>query len=454
MNKLSTSAKLILFNSAILALGFAVLLATMIWLADRFGADHVIENLDAEVHILESDFVVDGHEGIVSLIGLRVQAERADPHQMYRLEGPGGETLAGNLAVWPQIAAAAGVDFRMPNPIRADSTEVLARWIRLSDGSRLLVGFDQHEVQQMRDALSRAALWSSGVILLVSLAAGLLLTRAALRPVEAIRESALRIMGGDLRHRIPIRGSGDEFDRLGSALNAMLDRIGQLIASVKGATDNIAHDLRSPLTRHRARLEAALRERPSVDELPAWIERNLADIDQVLATFQSLLRIATVESGLLKAQFAPCDIGELVRDAVDFVEPLAEEKSQHLLIEIEPGLSLQGHRDLLFQALVNLLDNAIKYGPQAGEVRVLARRFRGDVVIEILDRGPGIPEAERERVFERLYRLDHSRNTAGLGLGLSLVQVIAQLHNGHVRLTDNAPGTRVLLQLGEGAAAS
>ncbi|MGQ0619315.1 MAG: ATP-binding protein [Panacagrimonas sp.] len=443
-----------LFNSLVLALGFALLLAMMIWLAERFMLRHVVESLDAEVHILESDFEVDGLDGMISLIGLRVEAEARDPHRLYRFEAADGRTLAANLPAWPPIGAPAGTNFRLRNPLRADAAEVVARWVRLPDGSRLLVGFDEHEVEQVRKDLRRAALWSLGAMLLISLALSTLLMRAALRPVNAIRASAQRIMRGDLRHRIPILGAGDKFDRLAQALNAMLDRIERLIASVKGATDNIAHDLRSPLTRHRARLESALQQPIPAAELPAWIEYSLADVDQVLATFQSLLRISNVESGLLKAEFTHCEVEALTRDAVDFVEPLAEDRSQRIDIQVEPGLALVGHRNLLFQALVNLLDNAIKYGPEAGEVRVLARRLDDQVVIEISDRGPGIPEAERERVFERLYRLDRSRNTPGLGLGLSLVQAIAQVHDGRVTLSDNGPGTCATLQLAVGTPVS
>ena len=419
----------------------------MIWLSERFMLRHVAEGLDAEVHILESDFEVDGREGVISLIRLRVQSEAGDPHRLYRLQAADGSTLAANLSSWPAVDAAAGETVRIPHPLRRDGSEMLARWAQLSDGSRLLVGFDEHEVHQVRSDLRRAGLWSLGAMLLVSLAAGLLLTRAALKPIEAIRVSALRIMGGDLRHRIPIRGTGDEFDRLGLTLNAMLDRIEHLIASVKGATDNIAHDLRSPLTRHRARLEAALRAAPDDDHLPALIEHSLVDIDQVLATFQSLLRIASVESGLLRNEFRRCDIAALIRDAVDFVEPLAEQTAQRIYLELVDGLHLQGHRNLLFQALINLLDNAIKYGPEQGEIRVRVRQHGASISIEIVDQGPGIPLPERERVFERLYRLDRARSTPGLGLGLSLVRAIAQVHGGSVGVLDSAAGTRVEMRL-------
>ena len=254
-------------------------------------------------------------------------------------------------------------------------------------------------------------------------------------------------MDGDLRHRVPARPNGDAFDRLGETLNAMLDRINALIASVRGATDNIAHDLRSPLTRYRSRLEAALAKPPPTEELPAWIEDNLADLDQVLATFQSLLRIATVESGLLRQEFEACEVEQLARDAADYIEPLAEEKQQTLRLDLRPGTPLRGHRHLLFQMLVNLLDNAVKYSPAGGVITLSARPEAGAWLLEVSDSGPGIPASEHERVFERLVRLDASRHEPGLGLGLSLVRAVVLLHQGRIEVLDHQPGTTMRVWL-------
>ncbi|MBC7208642.1 MAG: HAMP domain-containing histidine kinase, partial [Methyloversatilis sp.] len=328
-------------------------------------------------------------------------------------------------------------------------TEIVARWTRLPDGSRLLVGFDEYEVEQVRSDIRRAALVSFGLMLLASLGGGYLITRAALRPVETIRRAAQQIMDGDLQHRVPLRsGDGaDEFDRLAQTLNGMLDRIARLIATVRGATDNIAHDLRSPLTRHRARIEAALSHPPTADELPDWLERNLADVDQVLSTFQSLLRIARVDAGLLRGEFTELDLGRLVRDAAELMEPLAEERGLRLLVSAPEGAACTGHRDLLFQTVLNLIDNAIKYSPYGGTVELSLTRDGDDWRLYVRDEGPGIPAAERERVFERLYRLESARDTPGLGLGLSLVQSVVALHRGTIALDDARPGLAVTLRL-------
>lgn len=439
--RLSTSARLTLANSALLSLSFGLLLLFITWLADRFMIGHVEESVDAELHILEAEERIDGRRGVEALIAQRIQNVTPNHDRLYRLESKQGVLLAGNFDNWPANAAEAERIFRLPSRRYPGRTEVVAEWTRLSDGSRLLVGFDEVEVDQVRDDIRRAALWSLGAMLLVSLSTGLLLTRAALRPVEAIRGAAQKIMDGDLRHRVPARPNGDEFDRLGETLNAMLDRINALIASVRGATDNIAHDLRSPLTRYRSRLEAALANPPPATELPTWIEHNLADLDQVLATFQSLLRIATVESGLLRQEFEACEVGQLAQDAADYIEPLAEEKQQTLRLDLRPGTPLRGHRHLLFQMLVNLLDNAVKYSPAGGVITLSARPEAGAWLLEVSDSGPGIPASEHERVFERLVRLDASRHEPGLGLGLSLVRAVVVLHQGRIEVLDRQPGT-------------
>lgn len=447
IRRLSTSQKLALANAAVLAASFGLLLLLVTWLAERFILGHLGESLDAEIHILESDFVIDGLPGVRALIEQRMHVHSTNQDRSYLLEDAQGHRLAGNLDHWPASDTPYGAQFRAPSQHNGRRTNVLFQWLWLPDHSRLLVGYDEMEVQQVRTDLRRAALWSLGVTLLVSLVAGRLITRTVLRPVEAIRQSALRIMHGDLSHRIALRRTDDEFDRLGETLNAMLDRIEKLIASVKGATDDIAHDLRSPLTRHRSRLEAFLHNLPNGSAQRDPIEQSLSDLDQVLATFQSLLRIASVESGVLRAEFGACDLGVLLHDAVEFVEPLAEEKGQRIRLSADQALRLNGHRDLLFQALVNLLDNAIKYGPEGGQVTVVAKARATGVLIAVADQGPGIPEAERERVFERLYRLDRARNTPGLGLGLALVKVIVEVHRGEITVMDNHPGARLEVRL-------
>ncbi|MBT9519004.1 MAG: HAMP domain-containing histidine kinase [Methyloversatilis discipulorum] len=447
--RLSTSARLTLANSALLAAGFGLLLMLVTWLAGQYMLGHVEESVEAELDILTAEFRVDGVRGISGLIRQRLDVRSANHDRVYRLEDAAGNLLIGNLNRWPDSAGRESLPLRLPSLLHRGQTEIVARWVRLPDGSRLLVGFDEYEVEQVRSDIRRAALVSFGLMLLASLGGGYLITRAALRPVETIRRAAQQIMDGDLQHRVPLRsGDGaDEFDRLAQTLNGMLDRIARLIATVRGATDNIAHDLRSPLTRHRARIEAALSHPPTADELPDWLERNLADVDQVLSTFQSLLRIARVDSGLLRGEFSELDVGRLVRDAIELMEPLAEERGLRLVVSAPEGAACTGHRDLLFQTVLNLIDNAIKYSPHGGTVELSLTRDGDDWRLCVRDEGPGIPAAERERVFERLYRLESARDTPGLGLGLSLVQSVVALHRGTIALDDAAPGLAVTLRL-------
>lgn len=448
--RLSTSARLALANAAVLASGFGVLLFLVTLLADRFMASHVRESVEAELRILESEFNSEGPLAVQMLIQERLRIVSADHDRLYRLETADGQLVAGNVAFWPQDNPPPNRPFKLASRKFKGQTEVDLQWVPLAQGYRLLVGFDEIEIAQVRHDINRAALWGLLAMMLASLTAGYGITRAALRPVEAIRSAAQQIVDGDLRHRIPVRAGGDEFDRLGETLNAMLDRINALIASVRGATDSIAHDLRTPLARHRAQLEAALSHPPSAAELPGWIERNIADLDVVLSTFQSLLRIANVQSGLLRREFQSCELPQLIQDAVDYIEPLAEDKQQRIEFRPLPGPPLNGHRDLLFQLLVNLLDNAVKYAPADSAIVIEAAGDAAGWELSVADSGPGIPEAERERVFDRLYRVDASRRLPGLGLGLSLVKAVIDLHRGSVSILDNAPGTRIVIRFPPG----
>jgi signal transduction histidine kinase len=251
-------------------------------------------------------------------------------------------------------------------------------------------------------------------------------------------------MTGDLTHRIATSGSNDEFDRLSDALNAMLEEIRRLMSSMRTVTDNIAHDLRSPLTRMKGRLEMVLREVPDADAQRLAIERTIGDTDQLLATFTALLSIADAESGSARATMAPLDLGILATDIVELYGPAAEEHAIAMRYDDGQGLVV-GSRQLLFQALANLVDNAIKNTPDGGTIALAVERRAGEVRLVVTDTGPGIPEIDRERVLEPFVRLDGSRSTPGSGLGLALVAAIARLHGAKVELGDNRPGLAVSL---------
>ena len=445
MRPLSISQRLALLNGLLLGAFFCLAFLLLIWLSTRFMVRHVSESVDAEIHVLVAEFEIDGLRGVIGLVNHRLALNTRDHARHYRLENSEGLLLAGNQEYWPSGDAAENTQFRVWNP--ASSTHIVYEWTALPDGSRLLIGFDEIEVRQVRDGLREASLWTFLAVLLLSVPAGFAVTRLVLRPVATIRRSALKIMQGDLQHRIGLRGTGDDFDRLASDLNRMLDRIEALITTVKGATDNIAHDLRSPLTRHRSRIEALLETLPHDSPLHAELGASLLDLDQILATFRSLLRIASIESGLLKREFRDCDLGDLAQDVVEYLEPLAEDRNLGIALRRQGDLRMRCHRDLLFQVLLNLLDNAIKYSPDHTTIELKIQSTERGVQIDVVDQGPGIPLPLRQRVFERLFRGDQARRTPGLGLGLSLVKAIVDLHGGSIDIPEQESGTHFRLVL-------
>jgi signal transduction histidine kinase len=276
------------------------------------------------------------------------------------------------------------------------------------------------------------------------------MSRNLLRRVEQVNRTSERVMAGNLSDRVPLRGTSDEFDQLAVNLNRMLDQIERLMTAMREVTDDVAHDLRTPLSRLRTRLERAL-VAPSEVGASAGSAQNEAiraaieEADRLLATFNALLRIAELESGARHDQTEPLDLSEVARSAAELYEPVAEEKGFTLTVLAEPGVTIRGDRHLLSQALANLLDNAIKYAG-GGELELRVFPEDGQAVLEVTDQGPGIAEADRQSVLDRFVRLEPSRTTPGNGLGLSLVRAIVQRHDGSVTLDDNSPGLRVRMK--------
>lgn len=447
--KLAT--RLTLLNVLVFGLCTIGVIVVVVTLADRFMRANLAENLAAEVDVMRKDYAIDGLSGVRGLIDLREHFDSEHQARTYRLETADGRLLAGHWPAWPAGLETDGGLLRLKNSEREDgsgTTEWLMRATRLPDGNRLLVGFDNYEQLQIRDNLRQAALGGLLVALLLAVTGGVLVNRAALAQIGIITRSAKRIIQGDLSHRIPAENSGDEFDALSRTLNQMLDRINDLIAAIRNATDAIAHDLRSPLTRHRAALEQALRAPPAAEELPAWLHDNLAQLDQVLGSFGALLQLATVESGVLRGQFSTVALSAVLNDAVSLYEAPASERNVRLNLELgADDAKVQGDRNLLFQSAANLLDNALKFSPSGSNIRVLLKRSGAEWMLEVSDEGPGIPQADHERVFDRLFRGDEARNTPGFGLGLSLVRAVARLHGGECRVLPAAQGARLRMTL-------
>jgi signal transduction histidine kinase len=284
------------------------------------------------------------------------------------------------------------------------------------------------------------------VIGLLGCAGGWFITRRVLKRVDDMTETTRTIMEGDLGGRLKVAGTGDELDRLAQNLNAMLDRIGELMTGLREVSDNIAHDLKTPLTRLRNKADEALREAETPQALRAALEATIEESDNLIRIFNALLMIARLEAGSARAELSDFDAAEAVRDVAELYEALAEEAGLPLAVSIEESLPVHGSRELLGQAVANLLDNALKYGG-SGPVTVAAARRDGAVAIAVADRGPGIAEADRGRALERFVRLETARSRPGFGLGLSLAAAVARLHGGTLRLEDNEPGLRAVLEV-------
>jgi signal transduction histidine kinase len=325
-----------------------------------------------------------------------------------------------------------------------------ARAFQLRGGFQLLVGRDLHELEKTRRLIARTLVWGLAFTLVLALGGGSMMTRSMLRRIESINQTSRDIMSGDLSQRIPTNRSGDDFDELAGNLNAMLDRIESLMEEVRRISDNIAHDLKTPLSRLKNSLELLNADHArDADNKRALVEQALAEADGLLSTFNALLRIARIESGERRAAFAGVELEPLLRDVVEFYEPLAEEKQQNLVLKPASSAIVSGDRDLLFQAFANLVDNAIKYTPQRGDIEVGIQAQQDRVRVSVADSGPGIPEQDRDKVFRRFYRLEQSRRLPGNGLGLSLVAAVARLHDSELQVEDNAPGLRVVAEFSQ-----
>ncbi len=302
----------------------------------------------------------------------------------------------------------------------------------------------------LRQILAQPARWAVVLIVVMGVAGGVFIARRVLKRIDAITATNERIVAGDLSGRLAVTGSGDEFDRLANSLNAMLERIEALMGGMKQVSDNIAHDLKTPLTRLRNRAEEALRGSKSESEYRAALESTIEESDGLIRTFNALLMIARAEAGEAREGMTNFDASDIARSVAELYEPLAEEKGMHLSVEATEPLQIRGNRELISQALANLIDNAIKYGAEAGkkgDIRIATGRDGGRVLISVADRGAGIPEADRARAVERFVRLEASRSKPGAGLGLSLVAAVAHLHGGELLLGDNQPGLRATLAL-------
>ena len=357
--------------------------------------------------------------------------------------------MAGNLAAWPLVGRIrAGLGTQI-NLVRDGTLHVTrALFVVLPGEFRLLVGRDAQDRVEIRALIVSGLGWSSLGAIALAILGGLLVRRAVLRRVETINRTASAIVLGDLSRRVPTRGSSDEFDRLAQTINTLLEQIEQLIEGVRNASNVVAHDLRTPLTELRTRLETLLRARPAPEATFEEIHYAVGDIDRVVEIFNALLRLAEIDSGVRRAGFRYVALAPVVGELRDLYEPVAEDKEVVLTVDAAADMAVHGDPNLLAQAIGNLVDNAIKFVPHAGHVSLrVAPSAPDQVTIAVSDDGPGIAEADKARVTERFYRGHRGKQTEGIGLGLSVVDAVARLHGGTFTMTENGPGLVATLTL-------
>lgn len=452
----TTAFKLTLVYLTVFALFAVFLLGYFALNTKRLFTEQVTEVVNAEVTGLIDQFNAGGIRRLTLIVEAR---SRRPGSSLYLVTTPGGDGLAGNVGSLPtgvldKQGWAETVYRRIEEGETSDLHRALARVYHLPGGFKILVGRDLEERDRLFQVVLDAGKWSAAVVIVLGLVGGFFVARRVLRRVDAMTETTRTIMGGNLSGRLPVAGSGDELDRLAHNLNEMLDRIEALMQGLKEVSDNIAHDLKTPLTRLRNRAEEALRTSHSDKDYRAALEGTIEESDSLIKTFNALLMIARAESGQARDNMVDFDAAEAAHDVGELYEPLAEEQGLSLEVDAPDAVLLRGNRELISQALANLVDNAIKYaGPAAkangapSSVTVRARADGDRVFLSVGDRGSGIPDSDRGRVVERFVRLEKSRTIPGSGLGLSLASAVARLHGGELRLEDNAPGLCAVLVL-------
>ena len=441
----SASFRLPLLYAVLFILSAGVLFTTVYWTATAAMQNDMTAVLRSEALQLAEVHRRSGLAGLADQITRRINFRTKGPI-FYLLQAPNSRVVVGNLPGMPPVNGVIDFEPRQDSPeAEAERPKLMGFGLTLPDGSFLLVAQDSTRLTDMQHAIVRAFAWASGLALLLAIAGGALLGTNFLRRIDTITRTSRAIMEGDLSARIPVRGTHDEIDQLIVSLNAMLARIQQLMDGLRQVSSDIAHDLRTPLGRLRQQLEDARERATTTADYQAATEAAIEEADELLATFSALLRIAQVEAGAQRSAFAAFDLSGLVKSLGETYEPVAEDAGHSLDVAVQDGISFTGDRQLLAQLLTNLLENALRHTPEGTRVLLGLARTDSGVEIVVADNGPGIPDAERDKVFDRFYRLDRSRSTAGSGLGLAMVKAIAGLHGLSIRLEDAKPGLRVIL---------
>ncbi|HWV22517.1 MAG TPA: HAMP domain-containing sensor histidine kinase [Devosia sp.] len=442
---------------------FAILLMGFIgWQSSVTIQRQQTDDIDREVRLFQR---IEATQGIRALAFALNRLSSQPGPGVYYLGDASGQYLLGNMGdVPPDVLIDPGIysfDYDRPDPLGDGAMDLpdrpkrsgvaVVRSVELNNGMRLVVGRDVVERRGYSAIILQSFLVGVVGIILFSVVAGGVTARRVLRRIDTIRDTSTKIMLGNLSERVPITRRNDEFDGLARNLNAMLDRIEQLLQGLKEVTDNVAHDLKTPLTRLRNQAEGALRDTASPQTKEKALETVIAESDKLIQTFNALLMIARVEAGAPSGALSEIDVSSIVADMAELYTPVAEDEGIEVTTDVAEGVTLRANRELIGQAMVNLLENAMKYAKpedgRPGKIAVTLRREGSSVVIAVADNGPGIAEADRQRVLERFVRLEKSRSEPGSGLGLALVNAVARLHGGSFRIEDNGPGVRAVLDM-------
>jgi signal transduction histidine kinase len=457
LDRVAKAASTTAFGLSALAVAFflfaaAIVVGFLFWQTNKLFTDQVLATLAAESRILSSEMKVGGEAKLVQTVEA---LSRPQGPGLYYLADASGSKIAGNLnRIPPELdgESRGGVFSYQPTEDERSTHLAVAIPVELGPNVRLIIGRDVEDQRAFANSIRFAFLLGFGVLSVIGLLGGLAVSRLIVNRMDQITAASRQIMAGDLSRRIPTTGRGGELDGLADSLNEMLDRIESLMNGLREVSDNIAHDLKTPLNRLRNSAEAALRDPRGEDAYREGLERTIEKADDLIKTFNALLLIARLEAGPLEESTETFDLGRFVADVSELYTPAAEEAGFTLSIEVEQNVFIRGNRQLIGQAIANLIDNAIKYsrgGEPGSAITVRTFRIGGRPSISVGDHGPGILAADRERVLKRFVRLEESRTKPGTGLGLSLVAAVARLHHGEIRLESNEPGLRVVLLLSQ-----
>lgn len=449
------SRALVLFKStavrlsALYILLFAICAATLVFyvtaMSERLLTGQIRDAVKQEVEQVQRAYDAGGMNLLLRTMERRARQPGAN---LYIIAGPSGDILAGNVAsVQPGVFEEVGwtsIPFgyqRYTDSGIDRRHSAIANIFVLDNGLRVLVGRDLGEPERFRVLVRQALMIALAIMGLGAIIIWFGIGRNALKRIDRMSAASKKIMAGDLTQRLPVGGSGDEFDRLSISLNTMLERIEKLNEGLRQVSDNIAHDLKTPLTRLRNKASDAI-DITDGETRRVALEGIISESDQLIRTFNALLMISRVEAGSVAAEMSTVELSAIVADSGELYEPVAEEAGLALTANIEPGIEVQGNRELIGQAIFNLIDNAVKYssdneGP--GEVALKLSRRPDGICLSVADQGPGVPAEKREDVIKRFFRLDESRSKPGTGLGLSLVEAVMELHGGSLELSDTAP---------------